>query len=49
MLDELRKEKFFGSITIDFRSGEPILLRQEKTIKFEEGNTYEQRYRDNQR
>jgi hypothetical protein len=42
ILDELQRENFFGSITIDFRSGEPILLRQERTIKFEKGNTLEQ-------
>jgi len=40
MLAELQRENFFGSITIDFRSGEPILLRQERTIKFEKGNTH---------
>lgn len=38
MLQKLEQDKFYGRLELQFRAGAIELVRQEKTIKFSEGN-----------
>jgi hypothetical protein len=45
-IDEAMRERLYGNIEIEFRAGEPVILRSGKTEKLDEGdNRHEQRTR----
>lgn len=41
LFEELSRQKFWGSVQIDFQNGEPILLRKTETRKFESPSAFE--------